>query len=162
LPHAFLPAAAFAEKDGTFTNSERRVQRVRRAIDPPGQARADWWITCELAKRIGRRLGCPTSGFDFTHPSEIFDEMARLWPAIGGLSYERLESGGIPWASPTPHHPGTRVLYGHKFPTGKARVAAGGPGGGAGGAARRRTTLIRTIRSSSTRAAFSITGTAAR
>jgi len=124
LAHVFLPAAAFAEKDGTFTNSERRVQRVRRAIDPPGQARADWWITCELAKRIGRRLGRPVSGFDFTHPSEIFDEMARLWPAIGGLSYARLESGGIQWPCPTADHPGTRFLYGEAFPTGKARFVA--------------------------------------
>jgi len=124
LAHVFLPAAAFAEKDGTFTNSERRVQRVRRAIDPPGQAKADWWITCELAKRIARRLGRPVSGFDFTHPSEIFDEMARLWPAIGGLSYARLESGGIQWPCPTADHPGTRFLYGEAFPTGKARFVA--------------------------------------
>jgi len=124
LAHVFLPAAAFAEKDGTFTNSERRVQRVRRAIDPPGQAEADWWITCELAKRIARRLGRPVSGFDFTHPSEIFDEMARLWPAIGGLSYSRLESGGIQWPCPTADHPGTRFLYGEAFPTGKARFVA--------------------------------------
>jgi len=124
LAHVFLPAAAFAEKDGTFTNSERRVQRVRRAIDPPGQAEADWWITCELAKRIARRLGRPVSGFDFAHPSEIFDEMARLWPAIGGLSYSRLESGGIQWPCPTADHPGTRFLYGEAFPTGKARFVA--------------------------------------
>ena len=124
LAHVFLPAAAFAEKDGTFTNSERRVQRVRRAIDPPGQAKADWWITCELAKRIARRLGRPVSGFDFRHPSEIFDEMARLWPAIGGLSYSRLESGGIQWPCPAADHPGTRFLYGEAFPTGKARFVA--------------------------------------
>lgn len=124
LAHVFLPAAAFAEKDGTFTNSERRVQRVRRAIDPPGQAKADWWITCELAKRIARRLGRPVSGFDFRHPSEIFDEMARLWPAIGGLSYSRLESGGIQWPCPAADHSGTRFLYGEAFPTGKARFVA--------------------------------------
>jgi predicted molibdopterin-dependent oxidoreductase YjgC len=121
LAHVFLPAAAFAEKDGTFTNSERRVQRVRKAIDPPGQARPDWWITCELAKRVARRLGVPAPGFDFAHPSEIFDEMARLWPAIGGLSYARLEAGGIQWPCPTVDHPGTRFLYGDSFPTGRAR-----------------------------------------
>jgi formate dehydrogenase alpha subunit len=121
LAHVFLPAAAFAEKDGTFTNSERRVQRVRKAVDPPGLARADWWITCELAKRVARRLGAPAPGFDFTHPSEIFDEMARLWPAIAGLSYARLESGGIQWPCPTEDHPGTRFLYGETFPTGRAR-----------------------------------------
>jgi formate dehydrogenase alpha subunit len=121
LAHVFLPAAAFAEKEGTFTNSERRVQRVRKAIDAPGQARPDWWISCELAKRVARRLGVAASGFDFTHPSEIFDEMARLWPAIAGLSYPRLESGGIQWPCPTPDHPGTRFLYAEDFPTGRAR-----------------------------------------
>ncbi|MGH7317666.1 MAG: molybdopterin-dependent oxidoreductase, partial [Candidatus Rokuibacteriota bacterium] len=78
--HVFLPAAAFAEKDGTFTNSERRVQRIRQAIDPPGLARPDWWIACELAKRTARRLGLRVTGFDYQHPSEIFDEMAGLWP----------------------------------------------------------------------------------
>ncbi len=121
LAHVFLPAAAFAEKDGTFTNSERRVQRVRKAIDAPGQARPDWWISCELAKRVARRLGVPVMGFDFAHPSEIFDEMARLWPAIAGLSYPRLESGGIQWPCPTPDHLGTRFLYAEDFPTGRAR-----------------------------------------
>ncbi len=121
LAHVFLPAAAFAEKEGTFTNSERRVQRVRKAIDAPGQARPDWWISCELAKRVARRLGVPATGFDFAHPSEIFDEMARLWPAIAGLSYPRLESGGIQWPCPTLDHPGTRFLYAGDFPTGRAR-----------------------------------------
>ncbi len=121
LAHVFLPAAAFAEKEGTFTNSERRVQRVRKALDPPGQARPDWWISCELAKRVARRLGVPASGFDFTHPSEIFDEMAELWPAIAGLSHARLESGGIQWPCPSPDHPGTRFLYAEDFPTGRAR-----------------------------------------
>jgi formate dehydrogenase alpha subunit len=124
LAHVFLPAAAFAEKDGTFTNSERRVQRVRRAIDPPGEARPDWWITCELARRVAGKLGLSAAGFDFAHPSEIFDEMARLWPAIGGLSYARLEAGGLQWPCPTPDHPGTRFLYGESFPTGKARFVA--------------------------------------
>src|SRR5438876_1770045 len=119
--HVFLPAAAFAEKEGTFTNSERRVQRVRKAIDAPGQARPDWWISCELAKRVARRLGVPVTGFDFAHPSEIFDEMARLWPAIAGLSYPRLESGGIQWPCPTPDHPGTRFLYAEEFATRRAR-----------------------------------------
>jgi formate dehydrogenase alpha subunit len=124
LAHVFLPAAAFAEKEGTFTNSERRVQRVRRAIDPPGMAKPDWWITCELARRVARKLGQPAHGFDFEHPSAIFDEMASLWPAIGGLSYARLDAGGIQWPCPTTDHPGTRFLYGEAFPTGKARFVA--------------------------------------
>jgi formate dehydrogenase alpha subunit len=119
--HVFLPAAAFAEKDGTFTNSERRVQRVRQAIDPPGQARPDWWIACELARRTARRLGTSVSGFDYHHPSEIFDELARLWPSLAGMSYARLESGGLQWPCPTPDHPGTRYLYADSFPRGKGR-----------------------------------------
>ena len=119
--HVFLPAAAFAEKDGTFTNSERRVQRIRQAIEPPGQARPDWWIACELARRTARRLGMRATGFDYRHPSEIFDEMARLWPAVAGMSYARLERGGLQWPCPTPDHPGTRFLYGDSFPRGKGR-----------------------------------------
>jgi formate dehydrogenase alpha subunit len=119
--HVFLPAAAFAEKDGTFTNSERRVQRVRQAIAPPGQARPDWWIACELAKRTARRLGTTVAGFDYRHPSEIFDEMASLWPSVGGMSYARLDGGGLQWPCPSPEHPGTRYLYGESFPRGKGR-----------------------------------------
>jgi formate dehydrogenase alpha subunit len=119
--HVFLPAAAFAEKDGTFTNSERRVQRIRQAIEPPGQARPDWWITGELAKRTARRLGLRVTGFDYRHPSEIFDEMASLWPGLRGMSYARLEEGGLQWPCPGPDHPGTRYLYGDAFPRGKGR-----------------------------------------
>ncbi len=117
--HVFLPAAAFAEKDGTFTNSERRVQRIRQAIEPPGQARPDWWIACELAKRTARRLGTTVTGFDYQHPSEIFDEMASLWPSVRGMTYARLEGGGLQWPCPSPEHPGTRYLYGESFPRGK-------------------------------------------
>ena len=119
--HVFLPAAAFAEKDGTFTNSERRVQRIRQAIAPPGQARPDWWIACELAKRTARRLGTTVTGFDYRHPSEIFDEMASLWPNVAGMSYARLDGGGLQWPCPSPEHPGTRYLYGESFPRGKGR-----------------------------------------
>src|ERR687895_363847 len=111
--HVFLPAAPFAEKEGTFTNSERRVQRVRTALPPPGQARADWWITGELARRVARRLGLPVGRqFDYAGPSEIFDEMARLVPFLGGISYDRLDrEGGLQWPCPTPAHAGTRFLY---------------------------------------------------
>jgi formate dehydrogenase alpha subunit len=119
----FLPAAAFAEKDGTFTNSERRVQRVRAALPPPGEARPDWWITAELAKRVARRVGVDVGRqFDYTGPAEIFDEMARLTPFLGGVSYARLErEGGIQWPCPTPEHPGTRFLYADAFPRGRGR-----------------------------------------
>ena len=125
LAHVFLPAAAFAEKEGTFTNSERRVQRVRKAIDPPGEAKPDWWITSELARRVAQRLGVPGSGFGYSHPSEIFEEMARLDPFLAGISHERLErEGGIQWPCPTSDHPGTRLLYADSFPIGKAKFVS--------------------------------------
>jgi len=119
----FLPAAAFAEKDGTFTNSERRVQRVRAALPPPGEARPDWWITAELARRVARRVGVDVGRqFDYTGPAAIFDEMARLTPFLGGLSHARLDrEGGLQWPCPTPDHPGTRFLYAESFPRGRGR-----------------------------------------
>jgi formate dehydrogenase alpha subunit len=123
LAQVFLPAAAFAEKEGTFTSSERRVQRVRRVLDPPGRARPDWWITAELAKRVARRLGLPTRGFDYSGPAEIFDEMASLVPVLGGISHPRLDrQGGIQWPCPTADHPGTRVRYAKAFPRGKGKL----------------------------------------
>jgi formate dehydrogenase alpha subunit len=119
----FLPAAAFAEKEGTFTNSERRVQRVRAALAPPGEARPDWWITSELAKRVARRLARDVGAqFDWRSASDIFDELARLTPFLRGLSHARLDrEGGLQWPCPTPDHPGTRLLYAESFPLGKAR-----------------------------------------
>jgi formate dehydrogenase alpha subunit len=119
----FLPAAAFAEKDGTFTNSERRVQRVRAALPPPGEARPDWWITAELARRVARRAGLDVGRqFDYPGPAAIFDEMAGLTPFLGGLSHARLDrEGGIQWPCPTPEHPGTRFLYAESFPRGRGR-----------------------------------------
>jgi len=122
LAHVFLPAAAFAEKEGTFTNSERRVQRVRKIVEPPGEARPDWWITAELARRVARRLGIPARGFDYGGAAQVFDEMAALVPFLGGLSHSRLDSeGGLQWPCPTPDHPGTRFLYGESFPRGKGK-----------------------------------------
>jgi formate dehydrogenase alpha subunit len=121
--HVFLPAAAFAEKEGTFTNSERRVQRVRAALPPPGLARPDWWITGELARRVARRIGLDVRGqFDWAGPAAIFDEMAGLWPSLAGISHARLDrEGGLQWPCPAPDHPGTRFLYTETFPLGKAR-----------------------------------------
>jgi formate dehydrogenase alpha subunit len=121
--HIFLPAAAFAEKEGTFTNSERRVQRVRAAVPPPGEARPDWWITQELAKRVARRVGLDVAAqFDYAGAAEIFDEMARLTPFLSGLSHARLDrEGGLQWPCPTPGHPGTRFLYAESFPRGRGR-----------------------------------------
>jgi formate dehydrogenase alpha subunit len=121
--HVFLPAASFAEKEGTFTNSERRVQRVRQALAPPGQAQPDWWIACELAKRVARRVGLDLDRqFTYEGPAAIFDEMARLVPFLGGLSHARLDrEGGLQWPCPTPDHPGTPYLYAESFPRGKGR-----------------------------------------
>ena len=121
--HVFLPAAAFAEKEGTFTNSERRVQRVRKAIEPVGQARPDWWIAAELAKRVAVRLGLDVRGqFDYTGAAEIFDEVASVTPFLAGMSHARLDrEGGLQWPCPSADHPGTRFLYGESFPLGKAR-----------------------------------------
>jgi formate dehydrogenase alpha subunit len=124
--HVFLPAATFAEKEGTFTNSERRVQRVRQALAPAGEARADWWIASELARRVSRRLGLGVEGsFDYAGPAQIFDEMARLTPFLRGMSHARLDrEGGLQWPCPAPDHPGTRFLYADSFPLGKARFIA--------------------------------------
>ena len=121
--HVFLPAAAFAEKEGTFTSSERRVQRVRKAIEPPGLARPDWWITCELARRVAARLGLDVRGqFEYPDAAAVFDELARLTPFLGGLSHARLDrEGGIQWPCPTADHPGTRHLHAESFPRGRGR-----------------------------------------
>src|SRR5436190_45310 len=118
LAHVFLPAAAFAEKEGTFTNSERRVQRVRGALAPRAQARAEWWITAELGRRVARRLGLTVHRqFEYRDPSEIFDEMARLVPFLAGLTHARLDrEGGIQWPCPSADHPGTPNLYTENFP----------------------------------------------
>ena len=115
-----LPATSFAEKDGTFTNSERRVQRVRKAVDPVGDSKPDWEIIQIVARKVSEKLGLELEHeFDYDHPSEIFDEMRSLSPNIAGISYDRLEDeGGIQWPCPTPDHPGTRFLYESDFPRG--------------------------------------------
>jgi formate dehydrogenase alpha subunit len=125
--HVVLPAASFAEKDGSFTNSERRIQRVRRALPPVGNARPDWEITAEIARRVCQRLGQDPSQFAFESPADIFDEMAQLTPIISGVSHARLDNeAGIQWPCPTPEHPGTPNLYTEDFPRpgGKARLTA--------------------------------------
>ncbi|GMU39740.1 MAG: formate dehydrogenase subunit alpha [Chloroflexota bacterium] len=120
-----LPAASFAEKYGTFTNSERRVQLVRPFSPPPGEAREDWAITAEIARRVLRLLERPTDQFAWGTSSEVFEEMARLTAIVGGLSHERLErEGGIQWPCPTPDHPGTPRLFETEFPRGRALFVA--------------------------------------
>jgi formate dehydrogenase alpha subunit len=118
LADVVLPAASFAEKDGTFTSTERRVQRVRRAIPPPGEARADWEILEALADRLGRPMG-------FTSAEGVFAEMARLTPIYAGMSYARLEQpGGLQWPCPDADHPGTPLLHRDRCTRGKGRLMA--------------------------------------
>ena len=120
MAHVVLPAASFAEKDGTFSNSERRVQRVRRAVEPVGESRPDWEIVCDLARRVCRRLGLPAAQFEYGDASQIFAEMASLTPILAGMSYERFErEGGLQWPCPTSDHPGTPRLHGETFPRGR-------------------------------------------
>lgn len=117
-----LPSTTFAEKDGTFTNSERRVQRVRQAIQPVGDTRTDWEIVCDVARRVARLLGRPSDGFEFENASAIFDELASVAPSMAGISHARLDrEGGIQWPCPTPDHPGTPILFADTFPLGRAR-----------------------------------------
>jgi len=111
LADVVLPAATFAEKEGTFTNTERRVQRVREVIKPVGDAKPDWWITCELAKRLGG------NGFYVSEPAEVMQEIASVIPAYQGISYERLERGGLQWPCPSEDHPGTPILHTERFGT---------------------------------------------
>jgi formate dehydrogenase major subunit/formate dehydrogenase alpha subunit len=117
LAHVVLPAAGFAEKDGTFTNTERRVQRVRKGLEPPGQARSDWEILCDLARRMGRPMQYPDA-------SAIMDEIARLTPSYGGITYDRLERGGLQWPCPTRDHPGTPYLHQGRFTRGRGKFHA--------------------------------------
>jgi formate dehydrogenase major subunit len=112
LADVVLPAAAFAEKDGTFTNTERRVQRVRKAIDAPGEAKADWEIIMELMNKLGYEK-------NYKNPAEIFNEMAALTPTYAGIDYERLEVEGIQWPCPNKEHPGTPYLHKDSFVRGK-------------------------------------------
>ncbi|MEA1910180.1 MAG: formate dehydrogenase subunit alpha [Spirochaetota bacterium] len=116
-----FPAASFAEKDGTFTNSDRRVQLIRPAFDPPGEARIDWKIIQELASRVESRLGRKvSSGFEFSSAFSIWDEMAELVPDFAGITHSRLEKeGGVHWPCPDKKHPGTPYLFSDNFPRGK-------------------------------------------
>jgi len=107
-----LPSKCFAEKEGTFTNTERRVQRVRKAVDPPGQARDDWWITAEIAGRMGVPMSYESS-------REIMAELSSVTPSYGGIDYERIEHVGIHWPCPTREHPGTPILHREQFTRGK-------------------------------------------
>ncbi|MDZ4246891.1 MAG: formate dehydrogenase subunit alpha, partial [Dehalococcoidia bacterium] len=115
LAHVVLPAASFAEKDGTFTNTERRVQLVRKVIEPVGDSHPDWWILCQLARRM------ETKGFEFANPSQIMEEIAGLIGEYAGISHSRLGSGGIQWPCPDKEHKGTPILHENGFIRGKGR-----------------------------------------
>ena len=119
-----LPAVSFAEKAGTFTNSDRRVQLIQPAIKPPGEARSDWEIIQDLALRIEDKLGRDDSvGFSFTHPSQIWDEMAALTPPFQGITHARIQKeDGVHWPCPTPDHPGTPYLFTEAFPRGRGKL----------------------------------------
>ena len=113
-----LPAATFAEKNGTFSNTERRIQRGRQAIKPVGDSKPDWEIVCDMAKKLG------APGFDFSGPQEIMEEISSLTPSYAGITYDRLEQGSIQWPCPDKDHPGTPTLHtgGFATPSGKAKL----------------------------------------
>ncbi len=117
----FLPATSWAEKEGTFTNTDRRVQRVRQAIAPRGHARADWQIICDLAQRIEARLGRPSVGWGYGHPSQVLEEMGQLVPEYAGVKYRRLEGEGLQTPVWDDEHPGTPYLFADRFPRGRGR-----------------------------------------
>jgi formate dehydrogenase major subunit len=110
----FFPVASAFERDGTFMNSERRIQRVRKAIEPPGEAKPDWEIICELARAMGKG-----EFFNLHSPEEIWEEIRLVWKAGHGITYARLEKGGLQWPCPTEDHPGTTVLHTKSFPSGQ-------------------------------------------
>ncbi|MBI3954256.1 MAG: molybdopterin-dependent oxidoreductase [Chloroflexi bacterium] len=117
LAHVVLPAATFAESDGTFTNGERRVQRLNQVVAPRGQSRPDWWIICQLAQELEGR------GFAFRHASQVLQEIAMTTPPYGGISWERLEQQGLQWPCPSPDHPGTPILHQGQVARGKGKLA---------------------------------------
>jgi len=117
MAHVVLPSACFAEKDGTFANTERRVQRVRKAVEPPGEAREDWKIVCDIATRMGYPMA-------YTDSREIMNELRTVTPSYAGISYERIEQQGIHWPCPNEEHPGTPILHREQFTIGKGVFSA--------------------------------------
>jgi formate dehydrogenase alpha subunit len=107
-----LPSACFAEKDGTFTNTERRVQRIRKAVPPPGEAKADW----EIISKIATRMGYPLK---YNRSSEIMDEIGQVTDSYAGITYDRIETEGIQWPCPSLDHPGTKYLHKDRFTRGR-------------------------------------------
>ena len=112
-----LPAACFAEKSGTFTNTERRIQLVQKAVEPPGEAKADWQIICELARHAG------SQDMSYVDTAQIMDEIASLTPSYGGVSHRRLAPFGLQWPCPSADHAGTPLLHTVQFTRGKGRFS---------------------------------------
>ena len=114
--HVVLPAACFAEKGGTFTNTERRVQRVRKAVEPPGEARTDWEIIADLSTRMGYPM-------KYAKPRELWGEIRQVTPSYAGITYERIGRQGIQWPCPNTDHPGTKYLHRDRFTRGLGAFA---------------------------------------
>ena len=112
LADVVLPSACYAEKDGTFTNSERRVQRIRKAVDPPGEAWDDWKSICEIATRMGYPMS-------YENSRQISEEISQVTPSYTGINYDRIEYEGLHWPCPTSEHPGTPILHREQFTSGK-------------------------------------------
>ena len=109
----FLPAASSFEKDGTFMNAERRIQRVRKAIAPAGDSKPDWEIICAIAQAIGKG-----EFFSYNSVEDVWNEIRSVWPAGRGITYQRLDRRGLQWPCPSEDHRGTEVMYGDSFPVG--------------------------------------------
>jgi predicted molibdopterin-dependent oxidoreductase YjgC len=119
--HLILPAAGVLEQEGTFTNGERRIQRVRPAVAPPGDARPDWEVVRDLARELGADWQYPNAGY-------VMEEIARVCPALfGGVSYARLGAGGLQWPCPNAMHPGSDRVHETEFVRGKGLFFAMDP-----------------------------------
>ena len=112
LADVVLPSRCFAEKNGTFSNTERRVQRVRKAVEAPGECKDDWQILCDIATRMGTPMA-------YADSREISEEIARITPSYAGISYDRIAVEGLHWPCPTPEHPGTPILHREQFTRGR-------------------------------------------
>lgn len=126
LAHVLLPAASSLEKDGTFTNTERRVQRIHKVISPPGEALPDWSIIADIAARVTQKLDRKPGpeAWKYDSASSIFDELTLVTPIYGGMSYARLEPSGLQWPCPSETHPGTPILHVGSFARGQGKFHA--------------------------------------
>jgi formate dehydrogenase major subunit len=117
LADVVLPSRCFAEKNGTFSNTERRVHLIRKAVEAPGECKDDWQILCEIATRMGTPMAYDSS-------REIFEEIARVTPSYAGISHDRIAVEGLHWPCPTPEHPGTPILHREQFTRGRGMFHA--------------------------------------